>query len=181
MKAALMGGSFDPVHLGHLTAAKKVKEEFLIDKIIFVPAYLSPFKTKSGATAEHRFNMLSLAIDKNDEVSRFEIDNKGISYTYLTAQHFKNEYDELYFIIGDEAYRDIDKWKKAELLHRIMKFIVVTREDIEIPKNVLHLKMEPVKVSSTEIREKLLKGEDCSNLLPQSVLDYIIKNNLYKE
>ncbi len=181
MKAALMGGSFDPVHIGHLTAAKKVKEKFSIDKIIFVPAYLSPFKTQSGASAQDRFNMLSLAIDKSDEVSRFEIDNEGISYTYLTAQHFKKEYDELYFIIGDEAYKDIDKWKNPELLHKIMKFIVVTREEIKVPRNVLHLKMDPVKVSSTEIREKLLKGQDCSNLLPQSVLDYIIKNNLYKE
>lgn len=185
MKIGLMGGSFDPVHRAHINAAIKVKEALSLDKIIFIPAFISPFKLDTAPTkAEHRYNMLCLATKEYPffEVSRFELDNGGTSYTYITVEHFAAtlQDDELFFIMGDEAYRNFGKWKHPERIKKAAKICVVTRDEIPVDDEVFYVDIPPVKISSTEIRKRLQNGEDTDKMLCKQVRDYIKKHNLYK-
>ncbi len=184
-KIGIFGGTFDPVHLGHTSAAQAAAEQFGLDLVIFVPTSKPPHKPgnyEDGGV--HRYNMVQIACADNGlfAVSDFEIRHGGTSYTYITAEYFREKYrdDELYFILGDEAYNQIDAWKNPERVRAALDFIVVTRCDTQPPRDALFLNIAPIPISSTEVRRRIAVGEDASQMLNGGVYEYILKHNLYK-
>ncbi len=129
----LVGGSFNPVHNGHLHIAENVLTQFKLEKILFVPAHTSPFKSQSAdlALQEHRLKMLEIALKFRDNlgVDTFEIQKGGTSYTVNTLEHFSAQTKNLYFIIGMDAFLDIAKWHTYEELFTLSHFIVIQRPD----------------------------------------------------
>lgn len=184
-KIGLLGGSFDPIHIGHVAIAEAAKMALALDFVIFIPASCSPFKSGSRVSDEHRLEMVRLAISSHDDfvLSDYEIKKGGISYTYETVTYIKSQYpnDKLYLILGDEAYRELGHWKNPQIIAACCDFAVVTRDNNGVPENAHYVKMNPVSVSSTEIRERLREGKSCSGMVDSLVLSYIEKNNLYKE
>lgn len=182
MKIGLYGGSFDPIHVGHMTVAKAAKE-FGLDKVIFIPTGNMPHKSGCAATAQQRVEMLRLAIDNGDFlISDYEIQRSDVSYSADTIEHFKSIYknDDIYFIVGDDSYGYIDKWRDPERIFENAQLLVYPREGVEILPPAVRLDCERVDVSSSEIREKIKSGENVSYLLKKEVYDYIIENGLYQ-
>ena len=184
MKIGLFGGAFNPPHNGHMSVAKTALEEKNLDLLIFIPTGNAPHKKEGATSREDRYNMLCEAIadEENMFVSDYEITRDAVSYSADTAEHFKSLYpdDELFFIIGDDSYNQLDTWREPERILAVCTMLVFPREGAEVKPPAIKINMEKVKVSSSEIREKIKLGKDCRNLLPKSVFDYIIKCNLYK-
>ncbi len=183
MRTGLYGGSFDPVHIGHMAVAKSAKEQFGLDRVIFIPTGNMPHKKGTVANDEQRVKMLELSFtDEAFSVSDYEINREEISYSADTVEYFKNLFpeDELFFIIGGDSYAYIDKWYQPERIFAAATVLVFPREGENIVPPARELKVEPVKVSSSEIRKKINSGENVSNLLKKEVFDYIIENNLYQ-
>lgn len=182
MKIGLYGGSFDPVHIGHMAVAREAKAQFNLDKIIFIPTGSMPHKKGCHATGDERVKMLKLAFDNEAyEVSDYEILRTEISYSADTIEHFKAEYpnDEIYFIIGGDSYAYIDKWYQPERIFRNSTVLVFPRGDEKIIPPAKEIRVEPVCVSSSEIRKKINLGKNVSKMLKKEVFDYIMENNLY--
>lgn len=184
-KIALFGGNFNPVHNGHIRIAKVAADTVGLDRVIFVPAHIQPFKQdQKSESGETRLDMLRLATagDARFEVSDFEVKSGGISYSYITAEHYKSVYpdDILYFIAGDDAYAEIDKWMKADRLRACVEFIVFPRQGNIKVSDAIFIDTEPLKVSSTEIRRRIRLGTEISDMVPLAVFEYIKKNKLYK-
>lgn len=203
---ALFGGSFDPVHLGHLRIAEDIREHFSLEKVVFVPAYLSPLKSSHSASAEDRFQMLRLATKDNPyfDVSRFEIDKGKVSYTVDTATYYVKLLGyKPGFIIGSDAFLCLSNWKSPDILLESLNFIVTLRgEDslkdlekfaeslgkrvnmgrrIEFRDSGIYVYMcRKIDVSSTEIRQKVAKGRSIKYLVVPDVEEYIHKKGLYR-
>ena len=128
MKIGIMGGSFDPIHSGHIDMAEKCKKEFGLDKIMFLPSGDPPHKNNI-TPKEIRIEMVSAAIKNIDGffLSRIEIDRRGKTYTYDTALELKETDDEYYFIIGGDSLNNLHNWFMAEELFKIMRFVVVDK------------------------------------------------------
>lgn len=195
-KIGLFGGTFDPPHKGHIALAKSTLLNFSLDKIIFIPAGNPPHKTQKRVSDKtHRFEMVKMAIkgEPNFSISDFDIKNERPNYSYLTIEHFKNEYpdDEIFFIVGADSYRDFPKWKNYPDILSLSTFIVLNRNDADLGeyfKKYCEIYPEhkalfsddfSFALSSTELREKIKSGEDCKNLLPDGVYEYIKKHKLY--
>lgn len=188
-KIAILGGSFNPIHIGHLILANTVCEEFNLDKIIFVPCYIQPLKSnKDFASAEDRLAMIKLAIQNNPkfELSDIEIKRKGKSYTVDTLKYFKQKYDDLYFVIGADNIKDFHRWKEPDTILKLAKLIVTNRGGIEqkIPqrlrgKKIFVCKIPDIEISSTLIRNNIRSNKSIKYLVPEKVEKYIIKNKLY--
>jgi len=140
MKLGLFGGSFDPVHLGHLLVALAAREELALDRLYFIPATQSPFKSECpAAAAQERLRLLRLALAGQTwcEVDELEIRRGGISYTIDTARHFASRYpgDELFYLIGADHVAQLPKWREAGELARLVEFVVIPRpsEGIVLP------------------------------------------------
>lgn len=132
MRLGLFGGTFNPIHLGHLKAAEEIIELACLDRICFIPSFIPPHKkSKFIASAEHRLNMIKLTINDNPKfcLSDFEISTKGISYTINTLKYFSKKYikDELYFIVGNDIFNVIESWMDYRSLFIYSNFIVVLR------------------------------------------------------
>ncbi|MDA8235280.1 MAG: nicotinate-nucleotide adenylyltransferase [Clostridia bacterium] len=199
IKIGLMGGTFDPVHYGHMVTAEAARYEFQLDKVIFVPSGHPPHKAGSPVTgAEHRYFMTALAVTSNPnfEVSKVEIDRVGPSYTVDTIKYFLDQYHgeaEVYFITGVDAIREILTWRKVEDLLELCYFIAATRPGYQLWEMhqrlsvLLSHQLERIKtmevpalaISSTDIRNRVRKGRPIKYLLPELVESYIIKNKLY--
>ena len=195
------GGTFDPVHLGHINLAKDAKQQAGLDKVIFIPAKLQPFKLDKKITSgEDRFTMLSEAVRGIEglEVSSYELDTEGISYTYLTIRAMRESFGKdakLYFIMGTDSLLKIESWKNSAELLESCSYIVGTRpgykqEELErcIEKirrdyntEVRNINNMQLDISSTEIRRRIDSGVSCSDLIPDSVERYIREHGLYKE
>lgn len=183
MKIGLYGGSFDPVHIGHMAVAHAAKKQLELDRVIFIPTGNMPHKKGTVATDKERVKMLELSFTDGDfYVSDYEINREEISYSADTIEHFKNLYldDEIYFIVGGDSYAYIDSWRDPERIFKNATVIVFPREGEKIMPPAVELKVEPVRVSSSEIRKKINSGENVSNLLKKEVFDYIIENSLYQ-
>lgn len=200
IKIGIMGGTFDPIHNGHLVLAEQIRTRFNLQKIYFIPVGNAPHKKNiTKSTKYDRFNMTKLAIESNDkfEVSDIEIVKEEISYTIDTVKELKNminENDKLYFITGADAILLIDTWKDYKELFDLVTFIGATRPGISIEE--LKDKINEVKVkhgvdieitnvpalaiSSTDIRRRVESGESIRYLLPESVERYIHENGIYK-
>lgn len=200
-KLGIMGGTFDPVHYGHLVAAETVRYEFGLDKVIFMPAGKPPHKqTNTVSDPEHRYLMTALAVAANErfEVSRLEVDKDKVSYTVDTVKDLISIYGkdvDIYFITGADAVLELMGWHKIEELLTLCSFIAVTR--LGFDKKVLEQKIEEIKsnyngeiisieiplleISSTDIRERVKKGKPIRYLVPDEVEKYIEKTGLYRE
>ncbi|WP_105617947.1 nicotinate-nucleotide adenylyltransferase [Vallitalea okinawensis] len=199
-KIAVMGGTFDPIHYGHLVTAEAVRHQYNIDQVLFVPTGHPPHKRNRAITdAQHRYLMSILATETNPHffVSRIEIDRQGLTYTIDTIKELKEQYrqdTEIYFITGADAFLEIFTWKQAEELLEICNFIAATRpeypkEDLvasiaQIEKNYRakfnFIEVPALAISSSEIRNRVSSGEPIKYLLPEAVENYIEKYQLYK-
>lgn len=196
MRIGIMGGTFDPIHIGHLVAAEEARSQFALDKVIFMPAGVPAFKEKSHITpACHRLMMTELATASNPhfEVSDLEIVREGTTYTIDTIRELKEIYPqaELFFITGSDAVFDIVGWRNSKELANLVTFIATTRPryDIEEAKkrhqesivdfNIEWIEVPALSVSSTDLRARLKEGRPVRYLITRSVLGYILKNHLY--
>ncbi len=189
-KVCIIGGSFNPIHIGHLILANTVLEELNLDEMIFVPCYIQPLKgDKDFASSTHRLEMVKLAIQSNPQftLSDIEINRKGKSYTVDTLKFFKKKYENLYFVIGADNIKDFHKWKEPDTILKIANLIVTNRGgiNIQIPekirgKKIISCTIPQIEISSTMIREKIRNGQSIKYLVPEAVENYIIQNNLYK-
>ncbi len=190
MAVGIYGGSFDPIHLGHLITTQMVFEKRSLDKIIFVPSYISPLKLDAKAIdVEHRCKMVQLGIKSNPhfELSDYEIRKGDVSYTIDTLIHFKKIFSEIELIIGLDNLVVFEKWKNPDEIFELAKVIVMVRhqDNLEIQKNrffekVYFVDTPTIEISSTDIRKRIKENLPIDFLVPNQVADYIIKNNLYK-
>ncbi len=199
-KIGIFGGTFDPVHWGHIILAKDAAEQVKLDCVIFVPARLQPFKLDKKITSKiDRFQMLKIATGdaENLEVSAYELEADGISYTYLTMRAMRKRYGtdtKLYFITGTDSFLKIETWKNAEELLSDYAYIVGVRpgyrqEELDACMDrirqrygteVRNIANVQVDVSSTEIRELLEAGGQAQALVPAGVERYIKTHGLYR-
>ena len=188
MKIGILGGTFNPVHIGHLILAEEAREKLGLEKVIFVPANLPPHKDdKNIAKPEHRLKMLKLAIKGNKyfSVSDLEIKRLGRSYTIDTIREFKEKYsqDELYFIIGSDLLKYLDAWKDLAQITQMVKFVAATRPGYpleQIPSYIKTLGIRAVDISGFEVRECVKEGKSFRYLVPEAVFNYINKIKLYR-
>ncbi|MBB6334500.1 nicotinate-nucleotide adenylyltransferase [Schaalia hyovaginalis] len=189
----IMGGTFDPIHHGHLVAASEVMEAFHLDQVIFVPTAMQPFKAGRRVTsAEHRYLMTVVATASNPRftVSRVDIDRGGTTYTIDTLTDLSEEYPEgtdFYFITGADALAQIVQWKDSDRLFEMAHFIGVTRpghtlDASGLPSASVSLVEVPaMAISSTDCRARVEAGKPVWYLVPDGVVQYINKYDLYKE
>lgn len=181
MKIGIYGGSFNPIHIGHQQIALSVINEFALDKLFFVPAFKSPFKSSiKYAKAEDRVQMIELVKPEKSEVSLFELNRKGISYTIETVNYFASKYkdDELFLIIGSDNVPNLNKWKQIDEIAKKTSIIVYRRDEkfehVNLAKyNCTLVKNKVFNFSSTAFRN----GQ--TELMDPKVLEYIGKNMLY--
>jgi nicotinate-nucleotide adenylyltransferase len=188
MKIGILGGTFNPIHIGHLILAEEAREKLGLQRLIFVPAYLPPHKDNSDiALASERLKMVRLAIRGNRYfmASGIEIKRDDRSYTIDTIKGFKELYpkDELYFIIGSDLLKYLDDWKDLGEIIKMVKFIVATRPGYpleKIPSYIQTMPIRAVDVSAYEIRRCIKEGKSFRYLVSEGVFDYISKRGLYK-
>lgn len=188
MRTGILGGTFNPVHIGHLILAEEVREKLRLDRVVFVPTYIPPHKTsKNIAPAADRHAMIKAAIASNAhfDVSDVEIRRKGASYTIDTLREFKKRYprDEMYFITGSDLLNYLDKWRDLKNVIALVKFVVATRPGYpleKIPSYIKTVAIRAVDVSAYEIRQCVKKGLSFRYLVPDSVFAYINKRKLYR-
>ncbi|MDD6728530.1 MAG: nicotinate (nicotinamide) nucleotide adenylyltransferase [Eubacteriales bacterium] len=198
-KIGIFGGAFNPVHNGHIALAKGFLNFLELDRIIFIPTANPPHKTdRSFASKEDRFNMLSLAIEDCDrfEISDIEFQRQGKSYTYDTLCVLKKMYpdDEFYLIIGADQFLTFDMWYRYKDILSMVNLCTTAREDEAEKAKILDfakslegldegrfflLNQPVIKVSSSEIRDKIKSGEDTSSLICPKVNKYIVEKRLY--
>jgi len=190
-KYGIFGGTFNPPHIGHSILADYVREELLLDKIIFIPSGNPPLK--DSISAEHRLNMSKLAFgnDENFEISEIESENiEKKTYTVDTLQKlnekYKDEDVQLYLIIGMDKLNELPKWKEPEKLFKLAKVIVINRPDNsvsnakpEFRERAEVINTPELEISSSEIRKRIYENKSVKYLLNEKVLEYIKKNNLY--
>jgi nicotinate-nucleotide adenylyltransferase len=185
----ILGGSFDPIHIGHLITAQVILEKRNLSKIIFVPCYISPHKIKKGASLPyHRLKMAKLAIKNMPyfEVSDIELKKEEISFTIDTLREMKNKYENIELIIGFDNILKFDKWKNPDEIFDIAKVIVMNRkvENNIFEKNKYYdlsslVDTPIIEISSTKIRERIKNNLPVDFYLPEKVKQYIYKNKLY--
>jgi nicotinate-nucleotide adenylyltransferase len=183
MRIGIYGGTFDPVHHGHLILAKQALEEFKLDRLVFVPAAESPFKIHNHTTPPaDRLAMLQLAIASENRLSvdPIEIERGGISYSIDTVKMFRSRDPgaELFFLVGeDNAYR-LTEWHRFEELKKLVYFVVLSRsEEFQSPE--YPVVQRRIEISSTEIRNRVANQESITYLVPESVKRYIEQHQLY--
>ncbi len=187
-RIGILGGTFNPIHIGHLMIAQAVLEKFNLDKVIFVPACLPPHKSgRNLIAAEDRLRMVRLAVRGNRhlEVSPFEIAKGGKSYSIDTVRHFQQHYPgaKLFFIIGSDHIVTLHTWKNIQELVKIVSFIAVYRPGFKTIRSKIRVKsmiIPGVHTSSSDIRRRLVAGKTVQHLIPENVLRYIRKHKLYK-
>ncbi len=184
---ALFGGSFDPVHNGHIAVAKYVIEQGLVAEVIFTPVGVPWQKSQPKAAASDRKAMLELAVKDYPEftVSSSELDRSGVSYTIDTVEELQAEdpTKKIYLLLGADAANGVTTWHRAAELISKVNFLVVARNQQESPElnfEFHFINMPMIDVSSSMIRNLVLSGNSVSHLVPNEVNSYILDHNLYK-
>lgn len=186
-KLAVFGGTFDPIHNGHLVAAREVVKKLHVDRVLFVPTGDSYQKAETSS-ASHRAEMVRLAISSEPEfdLDTVDIDRPGATYTVDTLREIKLKHpqDELFFILGADALAGIESWKSYQSLFSLARFVVVTRPghifDSKFDHLVTRLDIPALDLSSTEIRHRKAEGKSIADLVPAEVANYIETNKLYE-
>lgn len=197
-RLGIMGGTFDPIHIGHLACAEQAREAFELDAVIFIPAGNPVFKKDKQVTeASKRLEMCRRACASNPlfDVSSLEIDRTGDTYTVDTLRELREHYPEnveLYFITGADAMFSMVKWYKSDEIASMAKLIGVTRPGYDVTDRQLHhfekasdfeiayLEVTALAISSTDLRERVRQGKSIRYLTMQSVRDYIDTHKLYR-
>jgi nicotinate-nucleotide adenylyltransferase len=191
-RLGILGGTFNPIHVAHLSIAEQVGEACGLGKVLFVPAHIPPHKDSPDiAPAEDRYRMTVLATESNPrfEVSRIEVDRSGTSFTKDTLRELLKKYPgrELFYIIGSDAVAELPTWREPDVVVKLAKLLVVNRPGSELErlderfrKNVEVVNVSASDVSSTEIRERIRKGLSIGHLVPPKVERYIKENGLYQ-
>lgn len=192
MKIGFLGGSFDPVHFGHLIAAQDVYEQYKLDRLYLVPAAQAPLKQKDvQSTANDRRVMLQAACewDQRLQISDYELIKGGVSYTIDSVKYFKSQFphDELFWIIGGDQVPLLHNWKEIEELVKLVEFIFLERPGhppkphIDIPGLKLHrCDGHLIEISSSELRHRVATGLALHYFCPQKVIAYIEDKKLYR-
>lgn len=195
-KIGIIGGTFNPIHLAHMYIAYEAKCTLNLDKVIFMPARIPPHKLDENVLdASLRYDMVSEAIQDFDEfeISSFEIEKQGLSYTYETLEHFKSCDNELYFITGSDCLLNIESWKNPEAILELANLVVFNRQgyDKELikskkeilekkyNKNIKFLDIIDLEISSTMIRDRIKLGKKIDFFVSKEVLKFIKENNIY--
>lgn len=198
-KVGIMGGTFNPIHMGHLIIAEKAREQFHLDEVIFMPCG-TPYMKNSHEVlpGETRAEMAKLAIMENPffDVSMMEVEKEGNTYTYETLMSLrdKNPGTEYYFILGADSLWTIENWRSPEKIFENCHILAAVRDeksDEDMEKQMVYLKEKynagvsllhtsHIEISSSMIREAVGEGKSIRYLVPDAVYDYIIKNKLYK-
>ena len=183
----LFGGTFDPIHIGHLITAQSVLELRNLSKIIFMPAFVSPLKIDyHSASSEDRAKMVELAIKDYPyfELSRYEIEKHRISYTIETLEYFRKRYENIELIIGYDNYVIFNKWKSSDLILQLAKVIVLNRtvNNLKPPtfdERFTFVDSPTIEVNSTEIRERVRKNMSIDFFVQPTTKDYITQKKLF--
>lgn len=191
MKIGILGGSFDPIHKGHLTLARESQRQFHLEKVLFLPSLIPPHKRSDPhlAPAPYRARMVELAIlgEPTWELCGLELRRQEVSYTVDTLRELRQIYPaphRLFFIAGADSLCDLPRWKDPEKILKLSEWIVAPRPGFplssELPRGVHRLDIVPMPISATELRNKIEGGEDISEWIPQEVRDYMQKANVYR-
>jgi nicotinate-nucleotide adenylyltransferase len=188
-RIGVMGGTFDPVHHGHLVAASEVATHFALDEVVFVPTG-SPYQKRDVTEGEHRYLMTVIATASNPRftVSRVDIDRDGPTYTIDTLRDLQIQYpdSDFYFISGADAFAQILEWKDIEAAWEVAHFVAVTRPGHSLSlsglpsERVSQLEVPALAISSTDCRARVRSGSPVWYLVPDGVVQYIGKHGLYR-
>lgn len=192
MKVGIMGGTFDPLHIGHMMAAEAARDTYGLQEVWFMPSHIPPHKHEAGVSGEDRLAMVQEAVKNHEAFCTldWEVVRGGVSYTYETIRRLQEEYPhfDLYFIIGADMVQYLPKWNEIEELVQRLTFIGVGRPgtplDLNalpdfIAKKVLLADMPLVDISSTMLRERAAAGKSIRYMVPEAVFDYVQRSGLY--
>lgn len=199
MKTGVLGGTFDPVHNGHIAIAEETRSSLDLTEVIFIPAAQSPLKGEETIlAAEYRVEMVRLAISGHPgfSLSRLEVDRPGLSFTVDTIRELRkglDAADELYFIIGWDGLAQFPRWREPARIIEMCRLVTLPRPGYSLPdletleaglpgitERLTIMDKPEVNISATEIRELVLKGLSIDHLVPAPVAEYITKNKLYR-
>lgn len=198
-KIGIMGGTFNPIHFGHLFMAEQAYEQAGLEKVLFMPSNNPPHKeNREIVSNEHRSSMVALAIEGNPqfELSTMELDRKGTTYTVDTLRILNNEHPdtEFCFIIGADSFFNILKWREAESIFGLCTLLVFERDMVDRKKmedyasylldtypniKIVFLSMPTIQISSANIRERIVDNLTIRYFVPDKVLTYISEHRLY--
>lgn len=193
MNIGICGGTFDPFHRGHLDPILAVRESMQWDRVLFIPAFMQPFKRdRQTASAPHRFAMAILATEGDDAlyVDPRELERGAVSYTVDTLRELRCEYPDARFdwIIGDDNLEKLHEWKEIDTIFELARMVVLTRSPILNPQSsilnphpVVYAENAMVEVSSTEVRKRAQAGEPIEELVGARVSRYIQHYGLYRK
>jgi nicotinate-nucleotide adenylyltransferase len=188
VRVGIFGGSFDPIHIGHLIVAEHAGERLGLERVYFVPARQHPFKAGHGASPEDRLAMVELAIRGNPRfvVDGREIQRPGPSYTVETVRALATELEgnPLFLLLGADAAREFPAWREADTIAALATVVVLTRAGVELPalpwvKQVVEV--PGIEVSASGLREAVRQGRSIRYLVPAAVEDYIRARGLYRD
>ncbi|UQZ35596.1 nicotinate-nucleotide adenylyltransferase [Paenibacillus sp. PK3_47] len=192
MKVGIMGGTFDPPHIGHMLAAESARDAYHLEQVWFMPSHIPPHKHEAGAPGEDRLEMVRRAIEGHESFGILdrEVKRGGVSYTIETVRSLQQEFPqhEFFFIIGSDMVQYLPKWREIEELVRRLTFIGVGRPGTPldlaalpgyVADKVLLADMPMVDISSTMLRARAAAGRSIRYMVPEAVFHYVQRSGLY--
>ena len=191
MKIGLLGGTFNPVHTGHLVLAQECWHKLELDKIVFVPTFITPLKedVEEQVSVHDRLNMLRMTLENDErfEISTYELDKGGVSYTIDMLKAFRKKYDytvELFFLTGADSVLTLSEWKEPEKILGTVNFVIASRpgcpDKSSFDDKIIRIEIPLLDVSSTMIRERIKRRDPIDYLVPEKVVKYIRNKGLYR-
>jgi nicotinate-nucleotide adenylyltransferase len=192
VRIGVLGGTFDPPHVGHLLLASDARDALSLDRLIFVPAGSQPFKVNAPpvASPQDRLEMVRIAVadDASYTVDDAEISRKGLSYTVDTLEHLSTRYPgaKLFLLLGEDSVASFDQWRDPQRIRELASLAAMRRDDASdrgvksLPSGVVELSARRVDISSTEIRKRLRAGKSIKGFVPEGVERFIEARGLYR-